>query len=379
MKLRIAHCLETVGAGGVEQRRLLLARGLDPERYEQILICTKTVGALPDRFAAAGVPLHRVGTFRRIFDPAPYRAALRLVRAFRPHIIHGAVYEGVALAAICGTLARVPVVIGEETGQPYGRSWKGHLLYRALIGLTDHAVAVAPEVRAYFTDRLGLAPRRVSLIVNGVAPPRAVAPAETAALRARLGIGDGEIVIGTVGRLFDWQKRHTDLFAAFRSLCDQRGDLRLLLVGEGPDREMLERRAAELRIADRVIFAGYQGDARPFYTAMDIFALSSAHEGLALVLLEAMFAGLPVVATRVSGASLAVADGETGFLVEVGAPPRLADRLLALIEDADLRRRLGAAGHARAEEKFSADRYVGDVDRLYRRLAAASPRVARLG
>ncbi len=82
MKLRIAHCLETVGSGGVEQRRLLLARELDPEKYEQILICTKTVGGLPEQFEAAGVRIHEVGVFRGILDPAPYRAALSAIRAF---------------------------------------------------------------------------------------------------------------------------------------------------------------------------------------------------------------------------------------------------------------------------------------------------------
>jgi len=301
-----------------------------------------------------------------------------VLRDFRPHIVHGAVYEGVAVAAVCGTLARIPVIIGEETGEPYGRSWKGHLLYRALMALCDHAVGVSPEVCDYFADRLRMSPRRVSLVLNGVAPQRTVEPAETAELRARLGIGDSEIVIGNVGRLFNWQKRHTDLLAAFRSLCDRRDDVRLLLVGEGPDREMLKRLAAEIGIAERVIFTGYQPDARPFYTAMDIFALPSAYEGLALVLVEAMFAHLPIVSTRVSDASSAVAGNENGFLVQPGDPPELADRLLTLVEDADLRRRFGEAGYARVQERFSARRYVEDIDQLYQRLAAENSRVARM-
>jgi len=378
MKLRIAHCLETVGSGGVEQRRLLLARGLDPARYEQILICTKSLGGLPEQIEAAGVPLHRIGVFRTILDTQRYRAALRVIRAFRPHIIHGAVYEGVAVAAVCGTLGRVPVIIGEETSEPSGRSWKGHLLFRALMGLTHHSVAVSPAVRDYLVDRIRLPRRRVSLINNGVAAPRVIDPAETATLRAKLGIGAGETVIGIVGRMFDLQKRHSDLLAAFRLLCDRRQDLRLLIVGDGPDLAMAQGLADELGIAERVIFAGYVADPRPYYTVMDIFTLPSAFEAFGLVLVEAMYAHLPVVASQVGGIPSIVAEGETGFLVPPGNPPRLADRLGALVDDAPLRRRFGAAGAARAQERFSAERYLGDVDALYQRLAAQSPRLARL-
>jgi glycosyltransferase involved in cell wall biosynthesis len=375
MKLRIAHCLETVGSGGVEQRRLLLARGLDPKRYEQVLVCTQTVGALPEQIEAAGVPLHRIGRFRGILDPRPYRAALRVMREFRPHIVHGAVYEGVAVAAVCGTLARVPVIIGEETSEPYGRSWKAHLLFRGLLGLATHAVGVSPAVEDYLVHKLRLPRRRVSLITNGVAPPREIAAAETTELRATLGIRDGETVIGIVGRLFDWQKRHSDLLAAFRLLCDRRDDLRLLIVGDGPDGELLQDRAAELGIAGRVIFAGYQADTRPYYTVMDVFALSSLHEAFGLVLVEAMYARLPVVATRAGGIPTIVVDNETGFLVSPSDPPALADRLLALIGDPALRRQFGEAGFARAHQRFSARRYVDDVDRLYQKLAADSQRL----
>ncbi len=372
MKLRIAHCLETVGSGGVEQLRLLLARELDPEKYEQILICTKAVGGLPEQFEAAGVPIHRVGVFRGILDPAPYRAALRAIRAFRPHIVHGAVYEGVALAAVCGTLAGVPVVIGEETDDPYGRSWRGHLLFRALMGLTSHAVAVSPAVDDYLVRRIRLPRRHVSMISNGVAPPRAIGEAETARLRAELGIREGEIVIGTVGRLLDSHKRQSDLIKAFHALADARGELRLLIVGDGPDRPMLEDLVARLGLADRVTFTGYQSDPRPFYTLMHIFALNSVHEAFGIVLAEAMFARLPVVATRVGGVPYVVAEDETGFLVPPGDPAGLAEMLSRLIGDPGLRRTMGERGHQRAHERFSSRRYVADVDRLYQDLAARS-------
>jgi len=377
MKFRVAHCLETVGSGGVEQRRLLLARELDRSKFEQIMICTKTVGALAEQFEAEGVPIHRIGSFRSILDRDRYRAALEAIREFRPHIVHGAVYEGVAVAAICGALARVPIVIGEETSEPVGRSWKGHLLFRGIMSLTSHAVAVSPAVDDYLVKTIRMPRRHVTLINNGVAPPRTIKEGETARLRARLGFRDGEIIIGIVGRLFNEHKRHTDLLEAFRMLCNQRDDLRLLIVGDGPDRKMLEALTARLGIAECVIFTGYQADTRPFYTVMDIFALSSAFEAFGLVLVEAMYAKLPIVATRVGGIPTVVAENQTGLLVPPCNPPELADSLLSLIEDQTLRQRLGERGFDRAHEKFSSQRYVGDVADLYERLAARSGKLAR--
>jgi glycosyltransferase involved in cell wall biosynthesis len=377
MKLRVAHCIETVGLGGVEQTRLVLARELDANRFDQILICTRTTGALADQFEAEGVPVHRIGRFHSILDRRPYQAALEKIREFRPHIVHGAVYEGVSVATVCGRLARVPIVIGEETSEAVGRSWKGHLLFRGLMGLTSHAVAVSPAVESYLVDGIKLPRRSVTLINNGVAPPTQIDESETKRLRATLGIRDGEIVIGIVGRLFDLAKRHTDLLHAFRILYERRTDLRLLIVGEGPDRTMLETLTASLGIADRVIFTGYQADTRPFYTVMDIFALSSAQESFGLVLIEAMYAKLPIVATRVGGIPTVVAENQTGLLVSPGNPPELADSLLTLIDDQNLRQRLGEQGFERAHEKFSSRRYACDIAELYERLAARSGKLAR--
>lgn len=146
--------METVGSGGVEQTRLSLARGLDASRYEQALVCTQAIGGLPPQFDAAGCPIHEVGVLKGIFDPIPYRRTLQIVRQFQPHIIHGAVYEGVALAAIAGRLGRVPIIIGEETSDPENRRWTGHLLYRLLSSMTHQMVGVSPAVRDYLINKI---------------------------------------------------------------------------------------------------------------------------------------------------------------------------------------------------------------------------------
>lgn len=369
-KLRILHCLETVGSGGVEQLKLIKARRLDKSRYEQLLICTQALGALPSQFAAAGCPVHEIGVFRGIFDRERYARALAVVRDFRPHIIHGAVYEGVAVAALAGRWAGVPVILGEETSDPVNRRWSGHLLYRGLAALTHHMVAVSPAVHDYLLSGIKLPSNKVTLVNNGVAEPAGATAEQKRHVREELGIQPGDFIIGSCGRLLDEHKRFSDLIPAFARVRQQFPNAKLLIVGEGPDEAMLRGLASQLGVSDHVLFAGYQGDTRPYYEIMDIFALASAHEAFGLVLVEAMFAGLPVVATRVGGIPTVVKQGETGFLVEPKAPAELAKRLLDLISNPSQRQSMGEMGLMRARAEFGAERYVRQFDELYQRLAA---------
>ena len=369
-KIKILHCLETVGSGGVEQLKLLKARQLDGARYEQALICTKAVGALPAQFELAGCPVHEIGVFRGIFDRVRYMRALAIVREYRPDIIHGAVYEGVAVASLVGRMAGVPVIIGEETSDPVNRRWTGSVLYRCLAGLTHQMVAVSPAVKRYLVDDIKLPLERVALINNGVFDPGFSGDAVRAEIRRRLGIQEGDFVIGSCGRLLDSHKRFSDLIQAFSIIRRQVPSAKLLIVGEGPDENALQALAVQLGVGDGVLFVGYQAETRPYYDVMDIFCLASAHEAFGLVLVEAMLADLAVVATRVGGIPSVVEEGETGYLVDPLAPADLASRLLELIENSPLRTLMGQRGRERAASKFGADRYVREFDLLYQRLVS---------
>lgn len=359
------HCLVRIGSGGVEQRRLLLAQKLDRDRFEQQIVCTQAIGGLPTRFVDARCPIHEVGVLRSILDPDPYRRAIRAVREYRPDIIHGAVYEGVALAAIAGRIAGVPAIVGEETSDPVNRRWRGHVLYRLLTAMTHQMIAVSPAVDDYLVDKIRLPRSKVTLIMNGVPTPRPVDGSTIERLRADLKIRDKEFVIGTVGRLEDSHKRFSDLIRALSILCDRGVPARLVIVGAGSDETWLRDLAVTLNVGEHVTFAGYQADVGPFYRVFDSFALASAHEAFGLVNVEAMQAGLPVVATRVGGVPSIVLDGETGFLVDPFRPDQLADRLHSLYLDSDLRRRFGNAGRDRAASTFNADDYVARVERFY--------------
>lgn len=370
-RIKVLHSLFRVGSGGVEQRRLSLARKLDPERYDQKLICTDAWGGLPEQFADAGCEVIEVGQIRHIADVRVYKNALKLIRQWQPDIVHGAVYEGVAVAVVAGRLSRVPVVIGEEASDPKYRRWTGHLLYRLLAGLTHHMIAVSPAVQEYLRETLRLSADKVSVINNGVDERPSADSQVVQLVRKRFGLRSQDFVIGTVGRLVDEHKRVSDLIRTL-ALLHKRGvrNARLLIVGDGADREMLGNLAIALGVHESVHFAGYTEDPQPFYAVMDVFALASAAEAFGLVLVEAMFASLPVIATRVGGIPSVVDDGRTGVLVPPFSPERFAEEVLRLAKDETMRHEMGARGQQLARAEFSAERYVADVDRLYQRLTA---------
>jgi len=371
-RIRVAHCLETVGSGGVEQTRLSLARLLPQDRYQQLLICTKAIGALPDLFREAGCPIVEVGVLCYPLDLGAHRRAYAALKRFRPHIAHGAVFEGISLAAVAGRLAGVPAILTEETSDPDNqpRSRKGTALYRSFMALSDRAVAVSPATEHYLRQTLGLPAAKVAMILNGVPEPSPPALGDVQAVRSTLALAADSFVIGCVGRLYDEHKRFSDAIRALPIIRAGGIDARLLIVGEGPDQVMLEDLARSLDVERYVVFAGYQGDTRAYFAALDLLVHPPSTEAFGLVLAEAMFMRLPVVATDVGGIPSVVADGETGLLVPPGDTDAIAEAVLALVRDPSRCRQMGEAGYLRAVARFGAARYARDIDALYRDVLA---------
>ena len=190
-------------------------------------------------------------------------------------------------------------------------------------------------------------------------------PGQLNELRTSLGLAAGDYVLGTVGRLFDDVKRVSDVLRAVERLRPDIPTVRLVVVGDGPDRSELEQLATDLGLADVVAWAGYQASPAPFYHLMDAFVLASSREAFGLVLVEAMFARRPVVATEVGGIPDVLAGGAAGLLIPPGRPDKLAEAVRRLKAEPSLARQLAAAGAQRAGEEFTAQRYANDVRGLY--------------
>jgi glycosyltransferase involved in cell wall biosynthesis len=365
-KIKILHTLCRINSGGVEQRRLLLARGLPKDRYEHQVICQDTGGALPSLLRAEGWQIHEIGKAPHILSPSWHGAAWQIAKDFKPDVIHGAVIEGVALANGIGMRFHGLPVISEETSDPINRSWRGNMLMRAMCLRSKVAIGVSPAVGEYLRSTAKLPRRKVRVINNAVSPAPTVSDNEIARRRSNFGFSRTDFVIGSVGRVVDEHKRFSDLIRAVRILHEiGLINTKLIIIGDGPDHVNLKRLVQECSLNDHVVFAGYQGEARRLYPLMDVFALASAHEAFGLVLAEAMMAGVPVVATRVGGIPHVLDQGNAGRLVPPLEPGAMADEIGKLIQDADTRQKLGDAGRKYAESHFSAERYCWEIDELY--------------
>jgi len=372
-KIRVLHILETIGSGGVERRRLSLAKKLDKNKFELKIICTAIKGPLAGKISEEGVEVIPIGQLTSPFQTERHRQVQKIISEFKPHILHGAVFEGVTLAAINGFFKKTPLVIIEETSDPVTRRWKANLLMRLFGMLTDVSIGVSPAAVDYLIKTAKIPQQKVKLITNGVATPRFVSEEEKNNLKIELGIGEGDLVIGSVGRMLQNEhKRFSDLIKAFAALSSQDTNLnlKLLLVGEGPEKEKYEYLAKELNIKDKVIFTGFQEDTAKYYAIMNIFSLVSAYEAFGLVLAEAMLHQLPIVATNVGGMKHIIKNNETGFLVERFKTNEIASKLAELTRDADLRKRFGNAGKKRAMENYTEELYVANVQKLYLELAS---------
>jgi glycosyltransferase involved in cell wall biosynthesis len=387
--VRVLRVIARLNMGGPALHVAYLTAGLAERGYETTLVAGSLArGEDSMAFVAdeLGIEVERIEELHREISPLRDAVAIlrlaRLIRRVRPHILHTHTAKAGAvgrLAALLAGNARPPIVVHTFHGHVLRgyfdplRTAGFRLLERWLATKTTALVAVSPQVRDDLVA-LGVAPRERFVVVRvGIELEQRVAAERDGRGESRrvLGIGPDRFAVGWIGRMTG-VKRTEDVLRAFRRLRDRGVDACLCMIGDGPDRAAVERRAHELGLMRDTLFLGYQEEVAPFYAAFDAMILPSINEGTPVSAIEALAAGRPVVATRVGGVPDVVREGEDGFLVEPGDVDALAERLARLAADPELRERLGAAGRARVVPRYSVDRLVDDIDLLYRSLLAAA-------
>jgi glycosyltransferase involved in cell wall biosynthesis len=364
--IRVLNIIDTMGSGGVERRRLSLAKLLDKSKFELKIICTNAVGSFPDEFKKYNVEIIQIGDLQSFLDIKQHKKVIKIINEFKPHIIHGAVFEGVTMAAINGAYKKVPIIILEETSDPQNRSWKGNLLMKLLCLTANKVIGVSPAATNYLENKINLPKDKVVLINNGVVIPTIANQESKNNIKEKHQILKDDIVIGSVGRMnSDAHKRFSDLINAFSILAQKNSNVKLVLVGDGPEQSNYKNLVDKLGIQDRVVFAGYQNEIEEYYAVFDIFCLVSAFEAFGLVLAEAMLHKLPVVATNVGGIRYIVDDNETGFLVEKFDVESINEKLDILCNNSDIRKQFGENGYIKALKCYSEERYVKNIEDLY--------------
>jgi glycosyltransferase involved in cell wall biosynthesis len=384
-QVKVLRVIARLNMGGPALHVAYLTAGLADRGYDTTLVAgTLARGEDSMAFVAEelGIEVVRIDELRR--DISPLRDALavlrlaRLIRRLRPRILHTHTAKAGAvgrMAALLAGDARPQIVVHTFHGHVLRgyfdplRSSVFRLLERRLARVSTALVAVGPQVRDDLVE-LGVAPREKFAVVRlGIEVDERVDADGNGRVETRrlMGIAPERFAVGWIGRMTG-VKRTDDVLLAFRRLRERGVDACLCLVGDGPDRDRVERRAHELGVMRETFFLGYQEDVAPLFAAFDAFVLPSVNEGTPVTAIEALAAERPVVATRVGGVPDVVRDGVDGFLVEAGAIDDLADRLARLAADPELRARMGAAGRERVVSRYAVERLVDDVDRLYRSL-----------
>jgi glycosyltransferase involved in cell wall biosynthesis len=321
------------------------------------------LGPVGEELHATGFPVISLGlNLKRTSWGRILTKVRRLIRREQPDILHTHLYHANLYGRLASLGSQVKgrvasVVVSYTNPKLHRRLWNFFLW-----PWTDRIVVGSSQVYADVRRYDGVPPSRLSLLPYGIRLEELALPLSRAAAQAELGISG--FCLGTVGRLEE-QKGQKDLLAAIPRLRREIPDLTVLLVGSGRLAESLKKQARELQVEDVVRFLGTRRDLPLLYRAMDIFVLPSLWEGLSLALLKAMAAGLPVVATNISGTQDVISDRGNGRLIPPGQPEELAQAVLELYHQPQLRQTLGRQAEQTIRADYSLQAMVKKLAEIY--------------
>jgi len=290
----------------------------------------------------------------------------RLLKQLKPDVVHAHDPHGVAMAALALSmstqLAKPPLIASRRVDFHLRKGAMSRWKYRQV----DCFICASEAIRRMLVAD-GVPEARTVTVHEGIDLDR-VASAPRANLHEELFLPHQAPIVGNVAALVP-HKGQRHLVEAAALVVRKVPDARFVIAGEGELRPSLERQIKEHRLEKHVLLAGFRPDALSLHQAFDIFVMCSITEGLGTSLLDAMAAAKPIVATATGGIPEVVDDGVTGFLVQPRDDRAMADAIVRLLKDADLRQRMGLAGLKRAREKFGAERMLRETLRVYKRVA----------
>lgn len=382
-KLKIVLILSRLNIGGTASHAILLTEHLQDEQFETHLITGREdldEGNMLDLAEAKGVrPLLLESLRRSVCPPRDLIAGVqiwRILRRLRPDIVHTHASKAGFLGRLAASLAGVPIrvhtfhghVLQEYFSGPVSRLLIG--IERFLVRRTDVIIGVSREVcDQLIAMGIGDAEKVRHIPLGLELEPLTDCERYRGQLHRELGLTEDIAMVGIIARLAPI-KGHKDFLRAAKLIHDQRpGQVKFLLVGDGPLREPLREQAHQLGLDEAVLFTGFRQDLVRLYSDLDVVALSSYNEGLPVTLVEGFAAGRPAVATRVGGVPELIEDGVTGFLVDAGDAAAMADRIGWLLDHPEEARAMGLRGRERVIPTLSVERLLNDLRGLYTELA----------
>lgn len=350
--VKVMHVVLSLECGGLENIAIELASGLDDREFSSSICCINKHGELADMAGQRGIKLFCLDK-KAGFSMYTIIKLAWLLKREKIHIVHSHNPGAMIYAAIAARIARIPVVINTR----HGRNIK--IVNRYVWAMNDSIVSISKDAQNRLLEYNHINPKLARVIYNGIK----IHVPESKRKQIK-GIAEGDMVVATVGRLVP-DKDYFTLLDAFAQTIKIFKNAKLLFVGDGVLRQELESYCADLGLKNNVIFLGFRQDVAELLGCADIFVLSSLTEGISLALLEAMSAGLPVVATDVGGNPEVVANGDSGFLVPARNPEMMAEKIATLLLNSGLAHSMGETGRHIVETSFSLERMLNDYKDLY--------------
>jgi glycosyltransferase involved in cell wall biosynthesis len=353
MKPRVLLLSTSLGMGGADRQILYLARALLSHGYDVRLVSMTSLAEMGRHALAEGLPIASLDMQPGRADVRSFRQLLALLREWQPHLLTSFMYHANLLGRLAGKWAGVPLIISSIRSERNGSAARDWCM--RLTDWMDHCCTTNSQRR------------KLRVIPNGVdIAALAAATDERSRLRGELGVAPGEFLWLAIGRLLS-QKDYPTLLQAFCPLAN--APARLVIAGRGPLLDELRQQAQQLGIAERVGFLGVRDDIAALLAGSDGFVLSSAWEGMPNVVMEALAAARPVVATQVGGVPELVEPGRSGFLVPARDPNALSESMRHLMSlPTEQRRQMGLSGRAHMVANYSLEAMADRWMALYREL-----------
>lgn len=366
--IKLLLLIPTLDRSGAEKQFSLLATGLPREEFDIHAVCLTRGGAYESLLKNHGIPvtvLHK----RLKFDPVAFFRLRSFLKRFRPDVMHTWLFAANAYGRLAaGNRERPKVIISERCVDSWKQGWQLKL-DKKLIPRTHRMVANSESVAEFYRQQ-GFPAERMVVIPNGVdvSDGKPLPSGEKDEMLKEWDIPAGSRIVGYVGRLAP-QKRGHDLIWSMQLLRQLTDRVYFVIVGDGPDRVEMVRLSQHMGCDHLVRFLGHREDSQRLMRAFDVVWLASEFEGQSNSLMEAMAAGIPVVASDIPANRELVVDGQTGFLVNVGDCPAMSQFTDRILADPNLARRLGEAGRERMRTQFDLQTMIESHRKLYHEAA----------
>ena len=370
--MRVAWVIDHLGQGGAQRQLLEVGRLLrDQVSLHVVSLSTKKID-YAEPLREAGIQLTLVPQGSKFSSLSTCRALVNVLSQLQPDVVQTWLFEASLYGRLAALWTRCPVVVAAVRNTIDDLRWHHRLITRLLSYGTTCTTVNADAMRSGFVS-LGIPESKIRTIRNGIdlqAFPRL--PKDHEAVESWR-IPPGSTIVAMAARMASPQKDYVTFLRAAKLVLAQAPSTYFLLIGDGPDRGRIESAIRELGIDNRTRLLGVRHDVWTILNNIDIFVLSTHFEGCSNVIMEAMAAGKPVVATKAGGNAELVTDGRTGLMTPIGDADAMADRILELISNRDLARSMGIAGRKKIEDDFTIERTVSETVALYQELRRGIP------